>query len=838
MKALLLLAALRFYRRHPWQLALAIAGVALGVAVHVGVSLANDSAWRAFELSSEALVGRTTHRVLPVGDALPESLYAEIVTDLGVTAAAPVVEAEVELAVKPPQRARLLGIDPVKEPIVRSLVGLVPGGADEAFDLMTVRDAVLLPDALADELGIGDLGVDGERGTIAIDARIGGRVQALRPVGTVRGGSPDAELPLVADIATVQRLADRRGSLDRIDLRLDAATAARLAAALPAGATLVPAGRDPAFEQLTTAFHTNLTALGLLALVVGMFLIYSTMAFAIVQRRAAIGTMLAIGLARRELLLGVLGEALAIGAIATVIGLAFGHWLARGLVELMLDTISDLAFAARVSAASPSPWLYVGGAALGLGATLVAALGPALDASRGKPADVMQRSALERSSRARSRVAALAAPPVLGTGALLLAAAPSSLATAFAGLFCVLLSGALATPAATAALMRVLDAPAGRAFGLPGLLAVRGVTASLSRTGVAASALAVAVATVVGIGLMIASFRASVVRWLETTLTADLYVSLEGDEPVDALVASLRELPGVEGIGLTRVARLPTRYGELVLRAVTPGPEGFGLVLVASSQDALERLAREPSIALSEPFAYRQGLELGDRLVLPTSTGERAFPIVAIYRDYNAAGSAALMSLEQYRALWNDRAISSIGVHVADRARIDEVAARLAALVPRDRGRIVSTEGVVDVSLAVFDRTFKITEVLRLLAGSIAFLGVLSSALSIELERARERAVLRAVGLGPGGLAALTLAQTTLLGAAAGLAAVPMGSVLAALLVHVINRRSFGWTMSLEPDPRPVLVGIALAVGAAFLAGIYPASRARRVELGRALREE
>src|SRR5690606_4148959 len=454
--------------------------------------------------------------------------------------------------------------------------------------------------------------------------------------------------------------------------------------------------------------------------------------------------------------------------IATVIGLAFGHWLARGLVELMLDTISDLAFAARVSAASPSPWLYVGGAALGLGATLVAALGPALDASRGKPADVMQRSALERSSRARSRVAALAAPPVLGTGALLLAAAPSSLATAFAGLFCVLLSGALATPAATAALMRVLDAPAGRAFGLPGLLAVRGVTASLSRTGVAASALA----AVVGIGLVSASFRASVVRWLETTLTADLYVSLEGDEPVDALVASLRELPGVEGIGLTRVARLPTRYGELVLRAVTPGPEGCGLVLVGSSQEALERLARRSSIDLTQPLLYLQVLELGPRLVLPTSTGERAFPIVAIYRDYNAAGSAALMSLEQYRALWNDRAISSIGVHVADRARIDEVAARLAALVPRDRGRIVSTEGVVDVSLAVFDRTFKITEVLRLLAGSIAFLGVLSSALSIELERARERAVLRAVGLGPGGLAALTLAQTTLLGAAAGLAAV------------------------------------------------------------------
>src|SRR5690606_5403739 len=363
-----------------------------------------------------------------------------------------------------------------------------------------------------------------------------------------------------------------------------------------------------------------------------------TMSFAIVQRRAMLGTMLAIGLSRRELLLGVLGEALAIGAVATLLGLALGHWLARGLVELMLDTISDLAFAARVSAATPLRWLYAGGAALGVGATLAAALGPAVDAARGKPADVMQRSALERSSRARSRLAAFGALPVLGAGAFLLAAAPSSLVTAFAGLLCVLLAGALATPAAAAALMRILDAPAGRAFGLPGLLAVRGVAASLSRTGVAASALAVAVATVVGIGLMIASFRASVVAWLETTLTADLYFSLEGDEPADALVESIRRLPGAEGIGLTRVARLPTGYGQLALRAATPGPEGFGLVLVESTQDALQRLAHEPSVAVSEPFAYRQGLGLGDSLVLPTSTGERAFPIVAIYRDYSAAG--------------------------------------------------------------------------------------------------------------------------------------------------------------------------------------------------------
>ncbi len=837
MRTLLLRSAARFYRRHPWQLALAIAGVALGVAVHVGVSLANDSARRAFELSSEAVVGRTTHRVLPVGGALPESLYAWIVTELGITAAAPVIEAEIELVAEAPRRASLLGVDPVKEPAVRSLVGLVPGGFGEAASLMTVRDAVLLSEALAEDLGIVGV-IDAESRAVEIAARIGGRTHVLRPVGTVRGGVPGAELPLVADIATAQRVTGRRGTLDRIDLYLDDSTAERLAAVLPAGTTLVQAGRDPAFEQLTTAFHTNLTALGLLALVVGMFLIYSTMSFTIVQRRAVVGTLLAIGLSRRDLLLGVLAEALAIGVIATIVGLALGHGLAQSLVELMLRTIGDLAFTAHVSGAPPSPGLYLTGAALGIGATLLAALGPAVDAARGAPAAVMQRAALERSSRARGRLAAFAALPALAAAAVLLGAAPRSLTAAFGGLFCVLVAGALLTPAATVALMRILEPGADRAFGLPGVLAVRGVTASLSRTGVAAAALAVAVATVIGIGLMVSSFRSSLVEWLETTLTADLYVSLDGSTAADGWAESIRELPGVAGLSLAQVARLPTRYGEIALRAALPGPEGWGLALLESAPGALATLEREPSVALSEPFAYRYGLAVGDRLMLPTSTGERAFPIVAIYRDYNAAGSAAVLSLEHYRSLWNDRGLSSIGVHVVERARAAEVADRIAAVVPQGVGRITSTDGVVEISLAVFDRTFQITEGLRLLAASIAFLGVLSAALSIELERAHELAVLRAIGLGPRGLATLTLTQTTLLGCASGLAAVPLGCALAALLVHVINRRSFGWTMSLELDPQPVVIGAGLAVGAAFLAGIYPALRAGRAELGRALREE
>ncbi len=827
MKGLLLRASARFFLRHPWQLALAITGVALGVAVYVGVALANDSARRAFELSSEAVTGSTTHRILPIGGALPERLYTELVTRVGISAAAPVIEADIVIGGR---RAVLLGIDPLKDTTVRGFAGWVPGRSSDALRLLMEPGSVLLPDALAAELR-----VDGDT---RLDARIGGRDAVVLAVGTIRD-AVSADVPVVTDIATAQALLGRFGTLDRIDLRISDNDAARAAAALPPGTSLVPAERDTAFEQLSQAFEVNLTALGLLALVVGMFLIYSTMSFAIVQRRPVFGTLLAVGLARRELLLAVWLEALVLGLVATGLGLVLGHLLAKGLVDLVLATMGDFTFSSRVNAAAPSVEVYAIGAALGIGATLLSALGPAIDAARGTPAATMRRAALERRSHARSRVAAWAAVPALAMAAMLLLIDRQSLELAFAALFFVLLGGALLTPVTTAALMRVLEPAAERSFGIAGLLAVRGVTASLSRTGVATAALAVAVATVIGIGMMITSFRSSLVDWLETTLTADLYVSIDERVPVDdTLLDAIARIPDVAGTTLNHVVRLPTALGDLGLRAAQPGPEGLSLDIVAALPGAHERLATEPVVAVAEPLAFRYALAPGDELSLPTRDGERLFPIVAVYRDYDAGGSTVFMSLVQYRQQWDDDKVSSIGVHVTERGRIAAVEAALRELLPRTGGRIVSTEGIVELSLQVFDRTFEITEVLRILAATIAFLGVLSALLSIELEKAREHAVLRAVGLGPRELATLTLTQTTLLGVAAAIAATPIGIALAGLLVHVINRRSFGWTMSFELDAAPVLAGTALAVGAALLAGLYPAIRIRRAEIGRALREE
>lgn len=826
-------ASLRFYLRHPWQLGLAIVGVSLGVAVYVGVSLANDSAGRAFDIAAARVRGDVTHRLLPVDGMFDEALYRDLVLRDGIATATPIVAGEVRVAARPAQRVPLLGIDPIQGGALRVVRPNADAGTDFAR-LLTEPGTVLLPMAMAADLAI-------ERGEL-LTLLVGEREVEVRAIGFVPDGvaTLDNEPPLVADIATAQELLGATGRLSRIDLELTEEQARALADARLPNALLIPTETErDTFRQLTAAFRTNLMALGLLALVVGMFLIYGTMAFAVLQRTRTLGILRAMGVSRREILTSIALEAAAIAAIAAAIGLGLGHALATGLVGLVLQTIGDLSFGIAVSSVEPSPWTYVQGAALGLGATLVAAAKPALDATRIEPTAALRRAVLERRASTAARRAAGVAVLLVAVGGGVLVFGPSDLGFAFGGLFGVLAAGALLTPLATIMLMSAFDHVIGRKLGIAVTLAIRGVVASLSRTGVATAALAVAVATVNGVGLMIVSFRTSLDAWLDTTLTADLYVGGDGVDLAElGASGSLLAIVGVEGLTLTQSRVVPTARGDVGVRAVQPGRRGFGLAIVAGDVDeALAQVADGRAVVASERLLFARGLRVGEEIELAAPAGALRLPIAAAFRDFNTGTPGIVMSLERYRRNWSDPTLGSIGVDLEPGADAAAVEAAVRSLA-RSGLRVRSSATIEQLSLAIFDRTFKVTEVLRVLAAIVAFLGILSALLAIELERARELSVLRTLGFTPRGLSATLLTQTGLLGLAAGLAAIPIGSALAALLVHVINRRSFGWSMDLVISTEAVVAGLSLAVAAALLAGLYPAWRASRVELAAGLRED
>jgi putative ABC transport system permease protein len=842
-------ASRRHLVRHPWQIGLSVLGIALGVAVALAIGLATESARRAFELATEAVTGRATHQIIGGPAGLPEEVYRTIRLELGVQRAAPVVAVDVAAPDHPGRIFQLMGVDPFAEgPFRPHLAG------DEPFRtltaLVTQPGAMLMSGPTARALGLAP------GATLVV--RVAGVRRPLMLVGIFEPAdslsTQALEGVLVTDIATAQEVTGSRGRLSRIDLMIgfrppDRALLERIRHALPPGAELVRAGAQAdATASMTAAFTLNLRALSLLALVVGMFLIYNTMTFSVVQRRTVLGTLRALGVTRGEVFALVTIEALAMGTVGTLLGIAVGLGLAQGLLHLVTRTINDLYFALSVRDVWLTPETILEAVGLGLGTTVLAALAPAREATGIRPREALLRSRLEAASRRAAPRAALAGIVVGGVGALLLL--PRAPVWGFIGLFALLMAAALVTPLAVTVILRALDVPIARAGGLLGRMAARGITAALSRTGVAIAALMIAVAATIGVGIMIASFREAVVRWLEGTLRADVYVSppsLIGSRPDATLdpgvVERLATTPGVTAASTARGSTVASPRGpvHIVALGIAAGqPPGFAFK--RGRPETVWPAVERGAVIVSEPFAYRRRVGVGDTVRLRTDRGEQPFPITGIFYDYGSSAGVVMMSRATYDRHWTDRGISSLALYVAPGTDVPALIAALRARAAEGPGGgevlVRSNRALREASLVIFDRTFAVTRVLRLLIVVVAFVGVLSALMALQLERVREVGLQRALGLTPGQVWGVVTAQTGLMGLVAGLLAMPVGVLLAGVLVFVINRRSFGWTMPIDVRPEILLQGLGLAVVAAVLAGAYPAARMARASPVEALHDE
>lgn len=874
---------LRDLAGHPWQLALAVLGIALGVAVVVGIDLANASATRAFDLATESIAGRATHQVTGGPTGLDETVYRELLLDgkLQDLALAPVIEGfvtgyeasgtsanlsgQVTYESSPevpgtPVTLRVLGVDPFAEaPFRPYLQELGGGGGPGGLGPFLTRPGAVV--ATADTAR--DLGVEtGDRFVVDIE----GTRKDLEMVAVLEPGDERSRRALqgllVADLATAQEVLGRIGRLDRVDVLVPADPAGpadapapaleRLERALPDGATVgTAASRSQTLDAMTRAFRLNLTALSLLALVCGMFLIYNTITFSAVRRRTQVGMLRALGASRREIFRQVLIEALGLGVVGTALGLGMGVLLAQGLTELVTRTINDLFFVVSVRGVVVPPELLVRAGVLGLLTTLGAALPPAFESTAAPPRSVLSRADLESRSRRSSRRGAWIGVGLGLVGLVLLVLPSRSLVLAFAGMFAVIVGCAVLAPAATVGLTRLAARPARRLLGILGAMAVRGVEANLSRTGVAIAALTIAVSVTVGVGVMISSFRATVVDWLELSLPADVYVSppAVAGRPVGAsidpdAVAAVRATPGIAQVNTLRSAEIDS---------AAPGDGGPLLVIAldldAQSREAFELSEGDPddawpavsagAVLVSEPYAYRRRVGVGDRVELSTDRGRRELEIAGVYLDYGAHQGAVLFDLDVYRSLWDDPGVSGVSVFAAPGVDPDDLVAQLRrATGGIQRLQIRSNRALTETSLAIFDRTFQVTEVLRLLAGLVAAIGVLAALLALQLERSRELAVLRANGMTPRQVWQLVTAQSGLMGLAAGLLSLPVGLLLAAVMIYVINRRSFGWTLQMTVPPEVLVQAVLLALAAALVAGLYPAWVMARTPPALALREE
>jgi putative ABC transport system permease protein len=840
-------ASVRYLARHPWQFGLAVLGVAVGIAMVVSIDLANESARRAFISTAQTLSGKATHQIIGGSRGLPEETYRTLRVDMGIDRATPVVEGYV-VAPDFNRTFHMMGIDPFS---AASFHGYFSGTSighgtrrlitEPGTFLMTAVNAEKMDIQIGDTLEIEFGGV--RHGLILaglIEVPNAFNQQALATV-------------LFTDIATAQELIGIPHYISRIDLMISNDKQGRallesIHDRLPPGAVIIGADtRTHTLQQMTLAFQTNLTGLSLLALVVGMFLIYNTITFSVIQRRNYIGILRALGVSRREVFTMVLREALIITCLGTVAGLVLGVVLGQGFLHLVTRTINDLYFLINVSGLTVTWGSIVKSVILGVGVTLIAALVPAIEATRTPPAAVMQRSMLEAHRRRIILPVTLTGIAIIGLGSGLLLMPSVNLALSYTAMFTLIAGFVLLAPLAVVVLMRLFQPLFGSLLGILGKLAARDLLVALSRTTIAVAALAVAIAVTIGVGIMIVSFRDAVENWLDQYLRADIYVTVPGANHTTTtpaispeLIDRLSSLQGVASISTGRRIDVMTAGNMTEVHVIDMNADNFKAYRFKSG-DAVDiwPLFREGGVIISEPYAFHHHISTGDAVTLRTDHGVRSFPVVGIFYDYGSDQGIVTMDRPVYERNWDDRRITSLGLYVKQGVDVGTLIEVINQTIEKRQSILVrSNKTLRAASLEIFDRTFAITTVLRMLAIVVAFIGILSALMALQLENAYEYAVLRANGLTPRQVWGLTSLQTGLMGFSAGILALPLGIILTLVLIYVINQRSFGWSMQVSLEPAILIEAVVLAVIAALLAGLYPAYRMARVIPLHALRAE
>jgi putative ABC transport system permease protein len=827
---MLLRAGLRYILRHRWQGLLAITGISLGVAVVLAVDLANSGTRAAFELSAQQLQGKATHRLVVPGATLPDQVYVGLYRQSGAPLMAPVVTGWVGIE-GVSGRYQLVGFDLFAEAPFRGELARVSNRAGFTTDWLTQPGTLVLSESKARALDVtkGD--------TLTIIYR--GKSVPLSVLHVETSTSAAADDLLLVDIATAKSVLGMPGQLSYVDLILSADEAQWVRQRIPAGVELQTVTEQvQGVTHLSAAFELNLTAMSLLALLVGMFLIFNAMTFSMVQRRTLFGRLRAIGVTPRELFSLVLLEAVILAVLGTLIGLFLGVWLGQGLTRLVAATVSELYYNVSVTALHLDTSSLLIAIGLGVLATIIATLIPAWHAARTPPLTTLSRAALEQATRRTMPLWALFGLILLLTGLLLALVIPGDVIMSFAGLFSLVLGAAMMTPM----VIRMLHHLLARAT-LTGIwrMGVRDLDRHLSRLGIAVAALMVALSASVGVGVMVDSMRSSVNTWLSNLLSADLYVAAEGFDQGAPLtsraVDEVSRLQTVAALSRYRDRSLPVEGRRVeVIGAHMSAPSRQGFVLFSDASSAWAAFDAG-AVLVSEPLAYHLGLKPGTDLQLPTPDGPLAIKVAAIFRDYASEHGRIFMDESVYQKYWPDQQVNTLALFARD-ADVDAMRREVNELASRHAIVLTPASAILKESMAVFDRTFRITEVLRVLSLIVAFIGVLTALMALQLERGKEYAVLRALGLTRGQIAGLISGESLLMGLLAACVAIPTGMLMAWVLIESVQRRAFGWTMPFSVDGVQLIQTLMIGVLAAGLAAIYPAWRSAHRDPAPQLRED
>ncbi len=821
-------------REQPMRLAITVIAIALGVALGASVYLVNTSALNEFGLATKRLVGEADIVIRGPHEGFAEQLFVGLAGNPSVSAASPVLELDVAVVGRR-DTLKVLGLDPFRAASLQpALIGALGSGA---FQLLQ-PDSIYLSYSAASELGLrhGDL----------LPVMVGSATKSLHVIGILPQESFSQSLGLM-DIAAAQFAFNALGRLNRVDLRLAPGTdledfRRRLSRDLPAGVLAVApqVERDRAVT-VTRAYRVNLNMLALVALFTGAFLVFSTQSQSVLRRRRSLGLLRALGVTRRQLRRALLGEGVALGAAGSLLGVILGLLIATALLRLLTADLGNAQLRAVGVTLNAAPLPVLGFFVVGV---LVAGIGawvPARNAARQPPARALKGGNGGYAGAARTGWRLGVALLLVGSALAWLPSIGGLPLFGYGAIATLLFGAVLLVPAVT---MRVLNlAPRTHRIVLD--TAVAQLRENVDLSALSLSSIIVSFSLMVAMAIMVYSFRVSFDHWLGRLLPADLQMR----EPLGNDTAfwsaddqrRLEAVPGVSRIEFRRTRQLlldPARAPvTLIARGASNSQAAAELPLLQAAAPAAG--ANPPPAWISEALQDLYGYKIGDRLALPLAGRIEPFIVAGVWRDYARLSGSVVISLPTYRAATGDASANEGSVWLTGGADAAAVQAALRGhAAGADSLEITTTAALHERSLKIFDRAFAITYALEVIAVVIGLMGVSFAASATALARRAEFGMLRHVGMLRKQVIAL-LAQEGILTSAFGvLYGLILGIALSLVLVYVINRQSFNWSIDLAiPGWQLVFLSILL-IGAAALTAIWSGRAALSQDAVNAVRED
>lgn len=850
MSFLLRTLSLSYVRRHLAKTILTLLGVVVGVATFSSIESAKGTLVKGIRSTVDRVAGKAQLQITMEG-GVPEEVQEQVRALPGIRATSPVIEQIVT-----PEKGELgslmvIGIDLLGDREMRDY-GFEGDDADldDPLFFLAQPDSAIFTRQFSEKAGLkggGSIALKVPKGVKRVTAR-----GMLTPKGFAEAFGGNL---MVVDVYAAQDLFGRGRRFDRIDVRLEEGTSvaqgtATLEKALgPAYRVETPGKRGEQIEKIVANFVAGFNVSSGFALAIGIFLIFNAFNVAVNRRRRDIGTLRALGATPRQVQLLFLAEALVIGLAGGLLGTLAGTTFSQVFLKMMGQTSETLYGVTSSGVVRLPPLVVMQSMLLGIAASLLGAWGPALTASRISPTEAFAKGAFQARPPGSSFLRIAAGAVTLG-GAFLMALKPPFGGNPF--IFTELLLGGAGIVLLVGPLARLLLlflVPLVTRFApVAGRLAGDTLLGNARRTSGTIMAMALSLTFVLGLGGYMGSTKKALERWMNDSLTCDLFVraSANFNRPDFLFPGGLREellkVPGVKSVESFRAIRPLYQGHQIIIASIEIDPllERMKYDFTQGDVDSMRRgLTMEGKCVVSDNFSRRFKLGVGQSVELATPEGKVSFTIAAVVRDYGSDQGTVLLDRSQFLRFWQDDRVDIYDVSVLPGTPVGQVRELIRTRLSGRYPALVSTrqEFIAEISRAI-DAFYALTRVTLFLALLVAFLGIVSALLISVAERTREIGILKALGALPAQLARGIVLEALLLALVGLVLALPAGNLFASFMEGPLAELFTGWIMP-HLYPWEILLQLLVALPLiSALAAWIPARQAGKMKIVEAIEYE